>query len=126
VGGRLEGKKILIVDDDQDILTAIESAFADSGAGITTAQDGNAALEVAEAEKPDLIILDAMLPKRSGFLVLERLRTMPQEERPKVVMISGNAGRRHQEGAASLGAVAFFNKPFRMNRLVEKVEELLA
>jgi len=117
--------RILIVDDDQDILTAIQQAVESIGATCQTAADGNQAVELAEQEKPDLIILDAMLPKRSGFLVMEKLRTsMTPADRPKVIMITGNPGKRHQEWATSLGANAFINKPFRMERLLDAVEKL--
>lgn len=127
MGEALEGKSILIVDDDQDILTAIQQAMESSGASCQTASDGNQAVEMAEQNQPDLIVLDAMLPKRSGFLVMEKLRSsMTPESRPKVIMITGNPGRRHQEWATSLGANAFINKPFRMEKLIQTAGELLA
>lgn len=127
MGESLEGKTVLIVDDDQDILTAIQQAIESNGASCQTASDGNQAVEMAEREKPDLIILDAMLPKRSGFLVMEKLRTsMTPADRPKVIMITGNPGKRHQEWATSLGANAFINKPFRMEKLIQTVTELLS
>ena len=126
MGQSLEGKTVLIVDDDQDILTAIQQAVESNGATCQTAADGNQAVVLAEREKPDLIILDAMLPKRSGFLVMEKLRTsMTPADRPKVIMITGNPGKRHQEWATSLGANAFINKPFRMEKLIQTVSELL-
>lgn len=126
MGQSLEGKTVLIVDDDQDILTAIQQAVESNGATCQTAVDGNQAVVMAEQEKPDLIILDAMLPKRSGFLVMEKLRTsMTPADRPKVIMITGNPGKRHQEWATSLGANAFINKPFRMEKLIQTVSELL-
>lgn len=127
MGEALEGKSILIVDDDQDILTAIQQAMESSGASCQTASDGNQAVEMAEQNQPDLIVLDAMLPKRSGFLVMEKLRSsMTPESRPKVIMITGNPGKRHQEWATSLGANAFINKPFRMEKLIKTAGELLA
>ena len=127
MGEALEGKSILIVDDDQDILTAIQQAMESSGASCQTASDGNQAVEMAEQGQPDLIVLDAMLPKRSGFLVMEKLRSsMSPESRPKVIMITGNPGKRHQEWATSLGANAFINKPFRMEKLIKTAGELLA
>ncbi len=62
-----EGKAVLIVDDDPEILQAIKIAFEDAGATIDTAADGNAAIDLATKRSPDLVVLDAMLPKRSGF-----------------------------------------------------------
>ena len=122
----LEGKSILLVDDDLDMLTALRSALDDSGAIIKTAVDGNQALEMASEFHPDIIVLDAMLPKRSGFLVLEKLKGPGRKrgQRPFVIMITGNAGKRHQTWAESLGVDDYLNKPFRMERLVESIEKL--
>ncbi|MBK9120175.1 MAG: response regulator [Phycisphaerales bacterium] len=122
----LAGKTILVVDDDPDILTAITTGLADTGATVHTAADGNAAVQTAEQLKPDLVILDIMLPKQSGFLVLERLRKKtPRKEGPKVVMITGNQGQRHKQYAQSLGVDEYINKPFRMDRLLEVTHKLL-
>lgn len=122
-----DGKSILIVDDDPDILTAIEATLQDSGATLLTAADGNTAVMLALEKQPDLLILDAMLPQRSGFLVLEKLKAKkPRGSKPYIVMITGNPGKRHQTWAESLGADDYINKPFRMDRLVESVEKLLA
>ncbi len=122
----LEGKSILLVDDDLDMLTALRSALDDSGATIKTAVDGNQALEMASEFDPDIIVLDAMLPKRSGFLVLEKLKGPGRKrgQRPFVIMITGNAGKRHQTWAESLGVDDYLNKPFRMERLIESIEKL--
>lgn len=122
----LTGKNILLVDDDPDMITALQSILDGSGAVIETATDGNQAVEVAAAFDPDLVVLDAMLPKRSGFLVLEKLKTTKKKgQRPFVIMITGNAGKRHQVWAESLGVDGYLNKPFRMERLMERIEQLL-
>lgn len=122
-----DGKTILIVDDDKDILTALETAFGDTGATVLTASDGNSAVNLALEKNPDLMILDAMLPQRSGFLVLEKLKAKkPRGSKPYVVMITGNPGKRHQVWAESLGADGYLNKPFRMDRLMELSQSLLA
>lgn len=122
----LEGKTILIVEDDPDMVTALETVLADTGATIKTAMDGNAAIKVAQESDPDLILLDAMLPKRSGFLVLEKLKGTHKKrgEKPFIIMITGNVGKRHQTWAESLGVDGYLNKPFRMERLLEAVEKL--
>ncbi|MBI3835459.1 MAG: response regulator [Planctomycetes bacterium] len=123
----LNGKNILLVDDDKDMITALTTVLDGSGAEIETASDGNEAIEAATEFNPDLVILDAMLPKRSGFLVLEKLKTTKKRGvRPLVIMITGNAGKRHQTWAESLGVDGYLNKPFRMERLVEQMETLLA
>lgn len=121
-----DGKKILVVDDDPDILTAIRTGLADTGAAVETASDGSTAVNMAEASNPDLVILDIMLPQKSGFLVLEKLRQgKPRTAGPRVIMITGNQGKRHKQYAESLGVDAYLNKPFRMDALLETAEKLL-
>ena len=121
-----KNKSVLIVDDDPDVLTALQAIFADTGATVTTAADGNEAITRAAADDPDLVVLDAMLPKRSGFLVLESLKgKKPRGAKPAVIMITGNHGKRHQTWAESLGVDAYLNKPFRMERLMESAESLI-
>ena len=71
----LEGKKILLVDDDADILTSLQAAFEPTGAVIETANNGNKAVEMAEKSQPDVVVLDMMLPGRSGFMVLEKIKS---------------------------------------------------
>ena len=119
-------KTILIVDDDRDILTALEEALGGLGAKIMTASDGDSAIAQTDKHHPDLVILDMMLPKRSGLLVMEKIgRTKKQTGRPRVIMITGNEGERHRVYAKSLGVDRYFNKPFRMEKLVEAAQELL-
>jgi DNA-binding response OmpR family regulator len=127
VSKSLDGKTILVVDDDPDIVTAISTSLAASGATIEAAGDGASAVTKAETLNPDLVILDIMLPQKSGFLVLERLRhSRPRGSKPYVIMITGNEGRRHRQYAEALGVDAYLNKPFRMERLLEVTEKLLA
>lgn len=127
MAGDFEGKTILIVDDDPDILTAITTSLADTNATLETAADGNTAVALAEEKNPDVVILDIMLPQKSGFLVLERIRQGKRRgDKPRVIMITGNQGRRHRQYAEALGVDEYFNKPFRMERLVQATEKLLA
>ena len=117
----------MIVDDDPEVLTAISAAFKDTGAAIKTAADGNKAVEIAETENPDLVVLDALLPKRSGFLVLEKLKAKkPRGAKPRIIMITANEGKRHKAWAESLGVDEYLNKPFPMERLMSSAEKLLA
>ena len=122
-----DGKTVLVVDDDPDIVNAIKTALEESGASVTTAADGDAAITVAESSQPDLVVLDAMLPKRSGFLVMDKLKNDKTGKKvPRVIMITGNAGKRHQAWAESRGVDGYLSKPFRMERLIESAEKLLA
>ena len=123
----LKDKKILLVDDDGDILTSMQAAFEPTGASIDTASDGNRAVELAERNAPDLVVLDMMLPKRSGFLVLEKIKAKkPRNAKPFVIMITGNQGARHKMYAESLGVSEYFNKPVKMDKLIASAEKLLA
>ena len=120
-----KSKRILLVDDDGEIIEALRYALESKGYTILVARDGNQGLALAEREDPDLVILDMMMPKRSGFLVLEKLRrTRPIPVR--VIMITANEGSRHKAYAEMLGVDDYIRKPFPMDRLVESVERLLA
>src|SRR6202050_2196653 len=100
----LKDKRILVVDDDADIISSMQAAFEPTGAAIDTASNGNKAVELAEKNLPDLVVLDMMLPGRSGFLVLEKIKSKkPKNAKPFVIMITGNQGARHKMYAESLG-----------------------
>ena len=126
MAGELAGKTVLLVDDDHDILAAMRSALEELGPEVVTASDGNDALVKADRHRPDLVVLDMMLPKRSGFLVLQRLkRGKKRSDPPRVIMITGNQGARHKVYAESQGVEVYLNKPFRMEKLVESVKKIL-
>ncbi len=117
--------RILVVDDDPEVAHSLRLALRKQGYQVLVARDGNQGLAAAETEKPDLVILDLMMPKRSGFLVLEKLReneTTP----PRVIVITANEGERHQDYAELLGVDEYFRKPFPMERLLDCVRRLLA
>ncbi len=123
----LEGKRVLLVDDDNDILTSMQAAFEPTGAEVDIANNGNKAVELAEQKDPDLVVLDMMLPGRSGFLVLEKIKAKkPRNAKPQVIMITGNQGARHKMYAESLGVSEYLNKPVKMDKLISTAERLLA
>jgi len=119
------GKRILLVDDDVEIIESLKVALSAKGYEILIARDGNQGLAMAERENPSLVILDMMMPKRSGFLVLEKLRRT-QKDPMRVIMITANEGSRHKAYAEMLGVDDYIRKPFAMDRLMESVERLLA
>ena len=119
------GKRVLLVDDDPEIIDAIRYALEAKGFQIFIARDGNQGLAMAERENPDLVILDMMMPKRSGFLVLEKLRRT-REVPVRVIMITANEGSRHKAYAEMLGVDDYIRKPFAMDKLVDAVQRLLA
>jgi DNA-binding response OmpR family regulator len=120
-----QGKKILLVDDDIEIIETVSYALESAGYQVVIARDGNQGLALAEREDPALMILDMMMPKRSGFLVLEKLRRVRDTPLP-VIMITGNEGSRHKSYAELLGVSDYLRKPFPMERLLAAVEKLLA
>ena len=91
-----------LVDDDHEILESMRTVLENKGYRILVARDGNAGLTIAERENPDLIVLDMMMPKKSGFLVLEKLKSRPGGLIP-TIMITGNEGSRHRAYAEMLG-----------------------
>lgn len=120
---RLEACKVLIVDDDPEVRAAIDHALQAEGALTQYCGDGNSAVRICESEPPDLVILDMMLPKRSGFLVLDRIKKL--EKAPVVIMVTANEGRRHQQYAESLGVDGYILKPVRLERLITLARDLL-
>ena len=125
VPGKAGGKRILLVDDDHEIVESMRTVLESRGYQILVARDGNQGLVLAEGEEPDLVVLDMMMPKRSGFLVLEKLRrTRPHPMR--VIMITANEGSRHKAYAEMLGVDDYIRKPFAMDRLLESVDRLLS
>lgn len=119
-----QAKHVLVVDDDREIVETLKYALTSHGFEVSVATDGNQGVAYAEAKEPDLVILDMMMPRRSGFLVLERLRQFTEIPVP-VIMITGNEGARHQEYAEMLGVNDYIHKPFTMDRLIASVNKLL-
>jgi DNA-binding response OmpR family regulator len=122
--GVASGKRVLLVDDDTEIIDSMRTVLESRGYTVLTARDGNQGLVMAETENPDLVVLDMMMPKRSGFLVLEKLR----RSRPvpmRVIMITANEGSRHKAYAEMLGVDDYIRKPFAMDRLLDSVDRLL-
>ncbi len=118
-------KKILLVDDDAEIIESMRTILESKGYTVMVARDGSQGIAVAERENPNLVILDMMMPKRSGFLVLEKLRR--EHGHPiHIIMVTANEGNRHRAYAEMLGVDDYIRKPFAMERLLESVQKLLA
>ncbi|MBH58242.1 MAG: two-component system response regulator [Planctomycetaceae bacterium] len=116
---------VLVVDDDADILASVSYALEQAGYTVLTASNGEDGLTLAKERKPDLAILDMMMPKRSGFLVIEALReefTDPIQ----IIMMTANEGNRHQSYAELLGVADYLHKPVAIDTLLTRVDELLA
>ena len=122
-GGMLDDVRVLIVDDERDVLDSIDAAFQSEGALTLTAMDGDEAVRICSNDPPDLVILDMMLPKRSGFLALEKIKG--KEDSPIVIMVTANEGKRHQAYGESLGVDAYMQKPVPLVLLLNKAADLL-
>ena len=122
----MNGHKILLVDDDKDVLRALSMRLKANGYGVVFAGDGIAAVSVARNEVPDVIILDIGLPGGDGFTVMERLGSiLPVAQVPVIILtardISGNEAR-----ARAAGAIAFLQKPVDNDVLLQTIQEALA
>ncbi len=115
------GKTVLLVDDDAMILGAMRTMLERAGYRILTAADGNMGLAVAEREAPQLVVVDMMMPKKSGFLVLEGLKNNGGST--KVIMMTANEGTRHRAYAEMLGVDDYLRKPFAMEKLLDSVNQ---
>ena len=123
--GPTGGKRVLLVDDDSEIVESMRTVLESRGYEVLVARDGNQGLVMAETETPDLVVLDMMMPKRSGFLVLEKLRRAHSVPL-RVIMITANEGSRHKAYAEMLGVDDYIRKPFAMDRLLDSVDRLLS
>ena len=118
-------KRILVVDDERDILESIQVALERAGYDVLIARDGNQGLAQVERGNPDLVILDIMMPRRGGLLVLERLR-VTQRVPVRVIMNTANEGQRHRAYAESLGVDGYLHKgKYTMEELLDLVARLL-
>jgi len=117
--------RILIVDDDFEVAEPVKYALEGLGYTVTHVPDGNQGVSSIDIVRPDLMVLDMMMPGRSGFLVLEHLRRT-KNAYVRVIMVTGNDGERHQAYARMLGADDYIHKPFAMERLTETVKRLLS
>jgi len=104
-------KRILIVDDDRDLRTGLNQRLQASGYQTVFAQDGVGAIAAARREKPDLILLDIGLPAGDGFVVLERLKDLPDVSAIPVIVLSARDRETNESKALASGARAFFSKP---------------
>ncbi|MBY0308664.1 MAG: response regulator [Phycisphaerales bacterium] len=120
---RLAGVSVVIVDDDADIAEAMQTALAAEGAAVQTVSNGNDAVTVIIEQRPRVVVLDMMLPGRSGFLVLEKIKG--EADSPIVIMLTANEGKRHQAYAQSLGVDRYFIKPAPLEALIEACRELV-
>ncbi|MCX7667190.1 MAG: response regulator [Gemmataceae bacterium] len=116
-------KTILLVDDDRELIDGLKALLEKQGFNVIQANNGHQARDVIYAQKPDLVILDMMMPRMGGYPVLEHFKGKP--EAPPIIMITANEGSRHKAYAEYLGVIDYIRKPFAMDRLLEAVEKAL-
>ena len=113
-------KTILIVDDDSELVDGLRLVLERQGYRIIRASDGHQGKAAIYNQRPDLVILDMMMPRMGGYPVLEHFRGKP--DAPPIIMITANEGSRHKAYAEYLGVVDYIRKPFAMERLLDAVQ----
>ena len=121
----MSGHKILIVDDDKDVLKALSVRLKGSGYGVVYAADGIAAVSVARKEEPDVIILDIGLPGGDGFTVMERLAGILPVAQIPVIILTARDVSENEARARAAGAYAFLQKPIDNDVLLETIRKAL-
>jgi two-component system, OmpR family, alkaline phosphatase synthesis response regulator PhoP len=117
-------RKVLIVDDEPNIVTALEFLLKRSGYDVRLASNGAEALEQVETYRPDLVLMDVMMPIKSGFEVCQRMRERPEFAQIKIVMLSAKGSEAEVNKGLSLGADLYITKPFSTQELVATINRL--
>jgi putative two-component system response regulator len=123
--GNVAGKRILIVDDEPDVVTLMERALQSEGFQVMLAYDGISALEVAESEQPDMILLDIMMPMMSGYEVCQQIKANPLTQNIVVLCVSSAHSPDARARTQQVGAVGLVMKPFTPAELIAQVKRHL-
>ncbi len=118
-------KKVLIADDEPNIVTSLEYLMTHSGYEVRVARNGEEALALVESFAPDLVLLDVMMPRHSGYEVCQKMRERPEWAHVKIVMLSARGREAEMSKGLCLGADAYVTKPFSSRELVAQIAELL-
>jgi DNA-binding response OmpR family regulator len=118
--------RILIADDEANIVLSLEFLMRHAGYEVRSAADGDAALREIESFRPDLVLLDVMLPLRDGFEVCQRIRHNPAVHDMKIVMLTAKGRETEVAKGLALGADLYITKPFATRELLASVAHLLA
>jgi DNA-binding response OmpR family regulator len=120
-----QARRVLIADDEPNIVTSLEFLMRGCDYEVRVARDGEEALRLAEAFRPDVLLLDVMMPLHDGFEVCRRLRANPATRGVRILMLTAHGRGAEMERGLALGADAYINKPFSNKELVAKVQGLL-
>ena len=118
-------KRVMLIEDEPNIIEAISFILSREGLSVETHSDGTTANEKLRGARPDLLILDVMLPGKSGYDILRELRADPATESLPVMMLTARGQARDRELAISLGASRFMTKPFSNSEVLENVRSLV-
>jgi DNA-binding response OmpR family regulator len=118
-------KKILVADDEPNIVAALEFLLQRNGFEVKVARNGEEALQLVESQSPDLVLLDVMMPVRSGYEVCRRIRERAEWGHIKIIMLSAKGRDAEVEKGMALGADLYITKPFSTRDLIDKVKALL-
>jgi len=118
-------KRILIVDDEPNIVIPLEFLMKREGFEVSVARDGEEGLAAIRAQRPDLVILDVMMPGRSGFEVCEAVRSDAALAGVRILMLTAKGREAEMKKGLALGADAYMAKPFSTHDLVARVKDLL-
>ena len=121
----MDKKRILIVDDEEDIVDVLKFRLEANNYAVLSASEGQEGLNRARAEKPDLIILDLMLPKLDGYKVCRMLKFDESYKSIPIIMFTARAQKKDEELGMEMGADAYVVKPFEPEILLGKIKELL-
>jgi DNA-binding response OmpR family regulator len=116
---------VLIVDDEPNILLSLQFLMRKSGYEVRTARDGEEALAEISRAAPDLVLLDVMMPVKSGYEVCQRMRERPDWRDIKIVMLTAKGREVEMNKGLSVGADLYITKPFSTQELVQKINALL-
>ena len=118
-------KKLLVADDEPNIVISLEYLMKREGCDVLVATDGNQALEAIQREQPALVLLDVMMPGKTGFEVCQAVRADPALDGVRILMLTAKGRETDVSKGLALGANAYMTKPFSTRELVQKVAELL-
>ena len=119
-------KSVLIADDEPNIVISLEFLLEQAGYRVRVAHDGQEALEAIQRQPPDLVLLDVMMPRLSGFDLCQKIRENPAWQRMRIVMLTAKGREVEVSKGLALGADAYITKPFSTQELLAQVRDLLA
>jgi DNA-binding response OmpR family regulator len=121
----MDKKKILVADDEPHLVRSLSFILGKEGYDVLTATDGEEALAAALQHKPDLMVLDLMMPKKNGYEVCQEIRKVPELKATYIIVLSAKGWDADTERALILGANEFISKPFSPAEIVNKIKELM-